>query len=109
MRDDTKIIGFGDSAVRYGLHNGLTVSVVWHEFSYRKKDAEGNVSCVEMACFDTQSDDEIKTVWRTDEVWDDTMWDGAGGDDVLAHVPMGRVLELITEAEKWECPRCKKS
>ena len=97
MRKDTKIIGFGDSAVRYGLHNGLTVSVVWHEFSYRKKDAEGNVSCVEMACFDTQSDDEIKTVWRTDEVWDDTMC-----SDVLAHVQREREVELVNQAEEWE-------
>ena len=103
MRKDTKIIGFGDSAVRYGLHNGLTVSAVWRHDSYYEKDRYGNPVSAEMACFDTHSD-EPYTVWRTREVWD-----GAGGDDVLMNVPQERVLELVTEAEKWRCPRCKKS
>ena len=104
MRKDTKIIGFGDSAVRYGLHNGLTVSAVWRHDSYYEKDRYGNPVSAEMACFDTHSDDEMEMVWRTREVWD-----GAGGSDVLMNVPQERVLELVTEAEKWRCPRCKKS
>ena len=96
MRKDTKIIGFGDSAVRYGLHNGLTVSVVWRHDSYYEKDRYDNPVSAEMACFDTHSDVSY-TVWRTREVWD-----GAGGDDVLMNVPQERVLELVTKAEKWE-------
>jgi len=104
MRDDTKIFRREKGSQRYELHNGLTVSVVWHELAYSEKDAEGKVLSVEMACFDTHSDDEMEMVWRTREVWD-----GAGGSDVLMNVPQERVLELVTEAEKWRCPRCKKS
>lgn len=103
MRKDTKIIGFGDSAVRYGLHNGLTVSAVWRHDSYYEKDRYGNPVSAEMACFDTHSD-EPYTVWRTQEVWE-----SARRSDVLMNVPQERVLELVTEAEKWRCPRCKKS
>jgi hypothetical protein len=43
--------------------------------------------------------------FRTREVWDCAR----RSSDVISSVPMGRVLKLITEAEKWECPRCKKS
>ena len=103
MRDDTKIINLGDNSTQYGLHNGLTVSVTWRGF-YSKRNADGNAIRAEMACFDTHSDDEMEMVWRTREVWD-----GAGGSDVLMNVPQERVLELVTEAEKWRCPRCKKS
>jgi len=103
MRKDTKIIGFGDSTLRYGLHNGLTVSVVWRHDSYYEKDRYGNPVSAEMACFDTHSDESC-TVWRTQEVWE-----SARRSDVLMNVPQERVLELVTEAEKWRCPRCKKS
>ena len=102
MRNDTKIFRGEKGRQRYELHNGLTVSVVWHELAYSEKDAEGNVLSVEMACFDTHTDE---MTFRTREVWDCAR----RSSDVISSVPMGRVLKLITEAEKWECPRCKKS
>ena len=83
MRNDTRIFRREKGSQRYELHNGLTVSVVWHELAYSEKDAEGNVLSVEMACFDTYSDDEM--VWRMREVWD-----GASGSDVLSRVPPRR-------------------
>ena len=94
MRNDTRIFRGEKGRQRYELHNGLTVSVV---FAYSEKDAEGNVLSVEMACFDTHSDDEMEMVWRTREVWD-----GAGGSDVLAHVQREREVELVNQAEEWE-------
>ena len=97
MRNDTRIFRREKGSQRYELHNGLTVSVVWHELAYSEKDAEGNVLSVEMACFDTHSDDEMEMVWRTREVWD-----GAGGDDVLSRVPQEREVELVNQAEEWE-------
>ena len=101
MRDDTKIINLGDNSTQYGLHNGLTVRVTWRGF-YSKRNADGNAIRAEMACFDTHTDE---MTFRTREVWDCAR----RSSDVISSVPMGRVLKLITEAEKWECPRCKKS
>ena len=88
------------------LDNGLTVSVQFHDGVYARRDDDGKLLTVEMACWTTTKSTQMWTnappveiVWLTGDVW------GLGNrhlasDDVMGHVPVEDVMHMIDAASQ---------
>ena len=83
------------------LHNGLTVSVQFHEGAYANRDDDGNLVSVEIACWKTGGvstcvEGHVRRVrlWLTRDVWaDDCKY-----DDVVGRIPVDRVMDFMDRA-----------
>ena len=69
------------------LHNGLTVSVQFHDGAYANRDNDGVLQSVEIACWKTGDQD----MWLTRDVWATA----DGFDDVMGHIPVDSVMGLM--------------
>jgi hypothetical protein len=72
------------------LHNGLTVSVQFHDGAYANRDNDGVLQSVEIACWKTGDQD----MWLTRDVWADD----CSYDDVVGHISVDRVMDFIDRA-----------
>jgi len=80
------------------LHNGLTVSVQFHDGAYANRDDDGNLVSVEIACWKTGSMENAPhpsdIQWLTRDVWaDDCKY-----DDVVGHISVDRVMDFMDRA-----------
>ncbi len=80
------------------LHNGLTVSVQFHDGAYANRDDDGNLVSVEIACWKTGSIENAPhpsdIQWLTRDVWaDDCKY-----DDVVGRIPVDRVMDFMDRA-----------
>ena len=69
------------------LHNGLTVSVQFHDGAYANRDEDEVLQSVEIACWKTGDPD----IWLTRDVW----VTADGFDDVMGHIPVDHVMGLM--------------
>ena len=72
------------------LHNGLTVSVQFHDGAYSNRDDDGVLQSVEIACWKTGDPD----MWLTRDVWADD----CSYDDVVGHISVDRVMDFMDRA-----------
>jgi len=72
------------------LHNGLTVSVQFHDGAYSNRDDDGVLQSVEIACWKTGDPD----MWLTRDVWSDD----CKYDDVIGHISVDNVMDFMDRA-----------
>ena len=72
------------------LHNGLTVSVQFHDGAYANRDDDGVLQSVEIACWKTGDPD----MRLTRDVWADY----CKYDDVVGHISVDRVMDFMDRA-----------